>query len=144
MRSMGLPMLLAYGGFALPLAMVALPIYVYLPQFYAARAGLPLAAIGAVLLTARVAAAFIDPLLGWWIARGQGAYARYVALAVPLLMAGFVALFHPPALGAAGSLAWFLGTLMLSARGWAACARHAAWLAWCLQPALPARPAIAD
>ncbi|UUZ50514.1 hypothetical protein LP420_12130 [Massilia sp. B-10] len=33
-----MPMLLAYGGFGLPLAMVALPIYVYLPQFYAARA----------------------------------------------------------------------------------------------------------
>jgi GPH family glycoside/pentoside/hexuronide:cation symporter len=128
MRSMGLPMLLAYGGFALPLAMVALPIYVYLPQFYAARAGLPLAAIGAVLLTARVAAAFIDPLLGWWIARGQGAYARYVALAVPLLMAGFVALFHPPALGAAGSLAWFLGTLMLVYLGFGiATIAHQSW-----------------
>ncbi|UUZ55996.1 hypothetical protein LP419_11580 [Massilia sp. H-1] len=48
---------------------------------------LSLAAIGAVLLTARVGAAFTDPLLGWWIGRGQGAYARYVALAVPLLLA---------------------------------------------------------
>ena len=42
----------------LTLAMVALPIYVYLPQFYAGRAGLSLALIGAVLLAARVAAAF--------------------------------------------------------------------------------------
>ncbi|MEJ7808746.1 MAG: MFS transporter [Telluria sp.] len=106
-------MLMYYGVFGLPLAMVALPIYVYLPQFYAARAGLSLALIGAVLLTARVAAAFIDPLLGLWIARGQGAYARYVALALPLLLAGFVALFHPPALGQCASLAWFLGMLML-------------------------------
>lgn len=110
---MKLTKLLSYGMFGLPLAMVALPIYVYLPQFYAQRAGLPLAAIGAVLLAARVAAAFIDPLLGWWIARGQGAYARYIWLSLPLLLAGFVALFHPPAMPPTASLAWFLGTLML-------------------------------
>jgi Na+/melibiose symporter-like transporter len=128
MKPMGLPMLLAYGGFGLPLAMVALPIYVYLPQFYAARAGLSLAAIGAVLLTARVAAAFTDPLLGWWIARGRGAYPRYVALALAPLLAGFVALFHPPALDALGSLGWFLATLMLVYVGFGiATIAHQSW-----------------
>jgi GPH family glycoside/pentoside/hexuronide:cation symporter len=121
-------MLLSYGLFGLPLAMVALPIYVYLPQFYSQRAGLPLATIGAVLLAARVAAAFIDPLLGWWIARGQGAYARYVGVALPLLLAGFVALFHPPAMPAAASLAWFLGTLMLVYVGFGvASIAHQSW-----------------
>jgi GPH family glycoside/pentoside/hexuronide:cation symporter len=105
--------LLDYGAFGLPLAMVALPIYVYLPQFYAERAGLSLAAIGAVLLAVRVAAAFVDPLLGWWIARGQGAYARYVAISLAPLLLGFVALFHPPALAGGAALSWFLGTLML-------------------------------
>ncbi len=125
---LSLPMLLYYGGFGLPLAMVALPIYVYLPQFYAARAGLSLALIGAVLLTARVAAAFVDPLLGWWIARGQGAYARYVALALPLLLAGFLALFHPPQLGQWASLAWFLATLMLVYAGFGiATIAHQSW-----------------
>lgn len=125
---MKLTMLLCYGMFGLPLAMVALPIYVYLPQFYAQRAGLPLATIGAVLLGARVAAAFIDPLLGWWIARGQGAYARYVWLALPLLLAGFVALFHPPPMRAAAALAWFLGTLMLVYVGFGiASIAHQSW-----------------
>ena len=64
--------LVSYGLFGLPLAMVALPIYVYLPKFYADRSGLSLALIGAVLLAARVGAAFLDPLLGWWIGRGRG------------------------------------------------------------------------
>ena len=123
-----LRMLLCYGAFGLPLAMVALPIYVYLPQFYAARAGLSLALIGAVLLAARVAAAFIDPLLGLWIARGHGAYARFVALALPLLLAGFLALFHPPAFGPAPSLAWFLATLMLVYVGFGiATIAHQSW-----------------
>ena len=128
MKPMTLPMLLHYGLFGMPLAMVALPIYVYLPQFYAERAGLPLAMIGAVLLAARVAAAFIDPLLGWWIARGQGAYARFVAIALPLLLAGFVALFHPPALGRNATLAWFLATLMLTYLGFGiASIAHQSW-----------------
>jgi glycoside/pentoside/hexuronide:cation symporter, GPH family len=125
---MSLPTLLCYGGFGLPLAMVALPIYVYLPQFYAGRAGLSLAAIGAVLLSARIAAAFIDPLLGWWIGRGQGAYPRYIALALIPLMAGFVALFHPPPMGAAASLLWFLGTLLLVYLGYGvATIAHQSW-----------------
>jgi len=128
MKPMALPMLLNYGAFGLPLAMVALPIYVYLPQFYAEKAGLSLAMIGAVLLAARIAAAFIDPLLGWWIARGQGAYARYVALALAPLLLGFVALFHPPALAPRGTLAWFLGALMLVYLGFGiATIAHQSW-----------------
>ncbi|WP_308610199.1 MFS transporter [Massilia frigida] len=130
MSRLSLPMLLSYGLFGLPLAMVALPIYVYLPRFYSGRAGLSLALIGAVLLAARVAAAFIDPLLGWWIERGQGAYARYVALSLslPLLLAGFVALFHPPVLGSLATMGWFLGALMLVYVGFSiATIAHQSW-----------------
>lgn len=113
MTRLAMPQLVSYGLLGLPLAMVALPIYVYLPQFYAEHSGLPLALIGLALLAARVAAAFLDPLLGWWIERGRGALAPFVGAGSPVLLAGFVALFHPPALGASASLAWFLGTLML-------------------------------
>jgi GPH family glycoside/pentoside/hexuronide:cation symporter len=127
-NTIGLPKLLYYGFFGLPLAMVALPIYVYLPQFYSVRAGLPLALVGAALLAARIAAAFIDPLLGWWIERGGGAYARHVALALPLLLAGFVGLFHPPAMGAGATLAWFGATLMLVYLGFSlATIAHQSW-----------------
>jgi GPH family glycoside/pentoside/hexuronide:cation symporter len=128
MKPLSLAQLLCYGAFGLPLAMVALPIYVYLPQFYAHRTGLSLAPIGAVLLAARVGAAFVDPLLGWWIERGRGAYARHVALALPLLLAGFVALFHPPALGGLATMAWFLGMLMLVYLGFGiATIAHQSW-----------------
>jgi Na+/melibiose symporter-like transporter len=113
MTRLAMPQLLSYGALGLPLAMVALPIYVYLPQFYAQRSGLPLALLGAALLAARIGAAFLDPLLGWWIARGQGAFGRFVAAGAPLLLAAFVALFHPPALGGAAMLGWFLATLTL-------------------------------
>jgi Na+/melibiose symporter-like transporter len=122
---LGLPNLLCYGLFGLPLAMVALPISVYPPQFYAERAGLPLALIGAALLAARIAAAFIDPLLGWWI---RGGYARCIALALPVLLAGFFGLFHPPAMTSGATLAWFLGTLMLVYLGFSlATIAHQSW-----------------
>ena len=110
---LGLPALLAYGLFGLPLAMVALPIYVYVPQFYAERSGLTLAVIGAALLAARVLAAFIDPLLGWWMAHRTPAYGRWIAAALAPLLIGFGALFHPPALRGAGALLWFLASLLV-------------------------------
>ncbi|MEC5160987.1 MULTISPECIES: MFS transporter [unclassified Janthinobacterium] len=105
--------LLNYGLFGLPLAMVALPVYVYAPQFYAGRGGLSLAAIGLALLAVRVLAAFVDPALGAWMERARRPYARYVGLALAPLLLGFGALFHPPALGGAGALGWFLLALLL-------------------------------
>lgn len=141
MKPLGLANLLYYGAFGLPLAMVALPIYVYLPQFYAARAGLPLALVGALLLAARIGAAFIDPLLGWWIARGRGAYARFVMLALAPLLAGFIGLFNPPPMGTAATLTWFGGTLMLVYFGFGlASIAHQSWgAALTGAPALRAR-----
>jgi Na+/melibiose symporter-like transporter len=38
-KAFSLPRLLAYGLFGFPLALLALPIYVYVPQFYAERFG---------------------------------------------------------------------------------------------------------
>ena len=45
---------LAYGLLGLPLAFVALPLYVILPNHYATAFGMPLAALGLVLLGARL------------------------------------------------------------------------------------------
>jgi Na+/melibiose symporter-like transporter len=117
-----------YGVFGMPLAMLALPIYVYVPQFYAQRGGLTLAVIGAALLAARTAAAFVDPLLGWWITRSGGAYPRFVLIALPLLLAGYGALFHPPVLAGGLALVWFLGALMLVYTGFSlATIAHQSW-----------------
>ena len=98
MIRLSLAQLLAYGLFGLPLAMVALPVYVYLPQLYAERFGLSLTLIGSTLLIARVFDAFLDPALGLLIDRSRSAagYRHYVLASVPLLAVGFVALFHPP------------------------------------------------
>lgn len=107
-RALTFPALLCYGLFGLPLALVALPIYVYVPQFYAERFGLSLAMIGAALLLARILDAFIDPAIGLWIdKRGNGTgFRHFVALSLPLLICGFVTLFHPPDYATTQSFAW--------------------------------------
>ncbi|MFY8087412.1 MAG: hypothetical protein ACOVOG_09345, partial [Rubrivivax sp.] len=55
---------LRYGGLGLPLAFVALPLVVQWPAFAASRWGMPLAALGALLVAVRVADAFVDPWIG--------------------------------------------------------------------------------
>ena len=112
--------LLAYGLFGLPLALVALPVYVYLPQYYAERFGLPLAAIGIALLATRVLDALIDPAIGLWIDGGKkashhgthGGHARFILLSLPALCIGFIALFHPPALATEFPMIWLIAALM--------------------------------
>lgn len=122
--------LFAYGLFGLPLALLALPVYVMVPQLYAAGLGLSLATVGAVLLGARVLDAFIDPMLGRWIDRAQPGrgHAGFVLLSLPLLLAGFVALFHPPAVGEGALAAWFGASLMLVYLGYSlATIAHNSW-----------------
>ncbi len=60
---------LSYGLLGLPLAFVALPLYVILPNHYARNFAAPLAALGAVLLAARLVDAVLDPIIGRWCDR---------------------------------------------------------------------------
>ena len=103
---------LSYGSLGLPLAFVALPLYVVLPNHYASQYGVPLALLGLVLLVARLLDAVADPLIGRWV---DGLYARApgqawwaAAAAAVVLAAGFAALFMPP-VAARASTALLLG-----------------------------------
>ena len=58
---------LRYGLLGLPLAFVALPLYVLLPNYYARNFAVPLAGLGLLLLGVRLLDALIDPLLGRWV-----------------------------------------------------------------------------
>lgn len=108
----------AYGALGLPLAFVALPLYVILPNHYASAFGVPLAALGAVLLGARLLDAVADPLIGRWadrlFARSPQAAWRAVAAAAVVLALAFRALFFPAVEGTAALLAWCAGTLAVA------------------------------
>jgi len=116
-----------YGLMGLPLAFVALPLYVLLPNFYARQFSVPLATLGLILLAVRLFDAVIDPLLGRWadglhrpsgsrIGAARRTWAdfftpapvsglagighpalRWAGLAALVLCLGFGLLFFPPA-----------------------------------------------
>ena len=101
---------LAYGALGLPLAFVALPLYVVLPNHYAAEFGIPLATLGALLLGARLLDAVADPLIGRWV---DGWFTRRAAwvlsaavLASVVLALGFRGLFFPAVQGERALLLW--------------------------------------
>lgn len=103
-----------YGLPALPVALLGLPLYVYLPTFYAAEIGLGVAAVGSVLLAARLFDMVTDPLIGIVSDRLNSRKAPMLAGAV-LLMTAFFALAHP--VPGAGAL-WLLFFSLLVYTGW--------------------------
>jgi GPH family glycoside/pentoside/hexuronide:cation symporter len=106
----GWPQGLSYGGLGLPLAFVALPLYVILPNHYADTFGVPLATLGALLLGARLLDAFADPLIGRladrWLDGPISRVLRAVFWAAVVLAIGFHALFFPAVRGLPALLWW--------------------------------------
>jgi len=109
---------LSYGALGLPLAFVALPLYVVLPNHYAEAFGVPLAWLGALLLAARLLDAFVDPWIGRlcdrWFAHSASRVLAVSGAAALALAIGFFALFFPPMRDLPGLLAWCGATLALS------------------------------
>ncbi|MBO6520920.1 MAG: MFS transporter [Rhodospirillales bacterium] len=102
--------LIAYALPALALAMPTIPVYIYLPKFYAAEVGLGLSAVGAVLLASRIFDTVSDPVCGYVSDRLRWRFGRRKPL---MLIGGVVAamamlaLAHPPDGAGAGYLLAF-------------------------------------
>ena len=109
---------LAYGGLGFPLAFVALPLYVILPNHYASEFGIPLATLGALLLGARLLDAVADPWIGRWVDGWFGASARLllaIATAAAVVLAlGFRGLFFPAVQGTNALLVWCASLLAVT------------------------------
>jgi Na+/melibiose symporter-like transporter len=123
---------LPYGALGLPLAFVALPLYVLLPAHYAREFGVPLATLGALLLGVRLFDAVIDPWIGritdTWFARSTTRVLAALSLAGVLLALGFHALFFPAARSGPALLWWFAGALVLTTLTYSVMSvAHQAW-----------------
>ena len=121
-----------YGLMGLPLAFVALPLYVVLPNYYAREFGVPLATLGAVLLGARLFDALIDPWLGLWsdrlFARAPHAVLAWGGVAAVWLALGLSLLFFPPRLAPEPLLVWATACLMLTYAAYSALSiLHQSW-----------------
>ena len=92
------PILLAYGGLSMPLAMIGLPLSIYLAPFYAGELGLPLALLGTAMLIGRFSDVITDPLIGTLSDRWRPRVGRrrvWILIGVPLLVAAVWMLFNP-------------------------------------------------
>ena len=127
---------LRYGLLGLPLAFVALPLYVILPNHYARAFGAPLALLGAVLLAARLVDAVLDPWIGrWcdrWFARSPRTVLAATAVAAVVLALGLWGLLFPPAAVRAGGttvlLAWAGGVMAATYAAYSVVSvAHQAW-----------------
>lgn len=121
-----------YGLLGLPLAFVALPLYVILPNHYAREFGVPLAWLGAVLLGARLLDALIDPVIGRLsdslFARSARAVLVFGGLACGVLALGFALLFFPPMRDVSGLLLWSSVMLMMTYAAFSAISvAHQSW-----------------
>lgn len=84
---------------AMPLSVIALPLYIIVPSFYAASFAIPLAAIGGVLLAIRLLDAVTDPLFGWLADRVTCRFGRrrgFFLASLPLTALAAFMLFWPP------------------------------------------------
>ena len=112
---------LRYGALGLPLAFVALPLYVVLPSHYAEQHGLSLATLGAVLLATRGLDAVLDPAIGRGVdavfTRSARAVWLVAVVAAVFVALGFTALFHAPfhaPLEGAALLGWLVAGLVVT------------------------------
>ena len=101
---------LAYGAPAFALAVVGIPIYVFIPKFYTDVVGVPVAVVGAVLLAVRLFDAVTDPLVGMMSDRTRTRFGRrrpYVAAGGVLVAMAVAFLFIPPMHPGANTTLWF-------------------------------------
>src|SRR5690554_4740565 len=97
---------LIYGLAAWPLAMLGIPLYVYLPSYYH-QLGLELAMVGSMLLLARLSDIISDPLVGV-LCDYTGQRGRYLLILLGwlLLLIGLWQLLLPSQTSAGQLLLW--------------------------------------
>lgn len=86
-------LLARYGWLGFSLAMLGIPLYVYLPTYYVEQSALSFSAVGAALLLARTLDVITDPLIGWCSDRIQHIVSRAVQIALSSLLLA-VGVYH--------------------------------------------------
>ncbi|MBD3307238.1 MFS transporter [candidate division KSB3 bacterium] len=105
-----LPTKIAYVVPAFALAVVGIPIYVYLPKFYTDVVGVHVTMLGYLILGVRIFDALTDPLIGLLSDHTSTRFGRrrpYIAGGATLLAIALYLLFHPPHLSSSLATVWF-------------------------------------
>ena len=106
----GLTQKLAYAAPAFALAVVGIPVYVYIPKFYTDVVGINITVLGYIMFSVRLFDAVTDPAIGYISDRTRTRFGRrrpYLAVGSVLVAVAMVLLFNPPAASATLYTAWF-------------------------------------
>jgi GPH family glycoside/pentoside/hexuronide:cation symporter len=101
---------IAYAAPAFALAVVGIPIYVYLPKFYTDVVGVNITALGYILASVRIFDAVTDPAMGYLSDRTTSRFGRrrpYMAVGAAFLALFIYLLFTPPDRGPVFETVWF-------------------------------------
>jgi GPH family glycoside/pentoside/hexuronide:cation symporter len=107
---LSLAMKLAYASPAFTLAVVGIPVYVYIPKFYTDVVGVHIGVLGFLLLAVRIFDAVTDPLFGYVSDRTRTPFGRrrpYIAVGSLALAASLFLLFNPPEASSTFETWWF-------------------------------------
>ncbi len=105
---------IAYAVPAFFLAVVGIPIYVYIPKFYTDVVGVDIAILGYILFSVRIFDAVTDPALGYLSDRTRTRMGRrrpYIAVGSVFVALTMFMLFNPPRVSASLETAWFAGCI---------------------------------
>jgi GPH family glycoside/pentoside/hexuronide:cation symporter len=101
---------MAYSMPAFALAVVGIPVYVYIPKFYTDVVGINIAVLGTLLFSVRIFDAVTDPALGYLSDRTQTRFGRrrpYIAIGSLFVVLSMYLLFNPPQASANFETWWF-------------------------------------
>ncbi len=101
---------LAYASPAFALAVVGIPVYVYIPKFYTDVVGLDIAVLGTLLFGVRIFDAVTDPLFGYLSDKTRTFFGRrrpYIAIGSLFVAFSMFLLFAPPKSVSAHAAIWF-------------------------------------
>ena len=87
--------IISYSLLAFSLSFIGLPIYIYLPNFYADNFDISLKTIAIIILFTRVFDAVQDPIIGVFSDRFASFRKKLIIYLVPLLGLSFLMLFYP-------------------------------------------------
>ncbi|UCD31111.1 MAG: MFS transporter, partial [Desulfobacterales bacterium] len=101
---------IAYAAPAYALAVVGIPIYVYIPKFYTDVVGVNVVILGYILLSVRIFDAITDPAIGFISDQTKTRFGRrrpFIAVGSFCVALSMVFLFNPPEASASYSALWF-------------------------------------
>ena len=107
---------IAYALPAAALAVIGIPVYVYLPKFYTDVVGINVVLLGYILFSVRIFDAVTDPLLGYISDKTSTRFGRrrpYIAVGSIFVAAAMLLLFNPPHASPAFETVWFGITIYL-------------------------------